>query len=143
MAKELFTSIYIKADAALVWQVLTDFEKYPEWNPLITSLEGEVAVGKIITAKISGTTFKPEVLVFEEKKELKWLGNLWFKGLFDGEHRFFITENEGGVCFEQSEKFSGILVPVFSKWIDKSVMEQFNEMNLCLKNRCESLPAES
>lgn len=33
--KELFTEIEIKATPESVWQLLTDFEKYPEWNPFI------------------------------------------------------------------------------------------------------------
>jgi hypothetical protein len=142
MAKHITTSIQINSDLETVWSILTDFKSYPEWNPLITSFEGEVAAGKRITAKIAGTTFKPEVLVFEKKKELKWLGHLLAKGLFDGEHQFLLTKKEDGVYFVQSEKFSGILVPLFAKWLDKSIVKQFNEMNGCLKNRCEGFSVE-
>ncbi|MCZ4408388.1 SRPBCC domain-containing protein [Cryomorphaceae bacterium 1068] len=142
MAKELFTSIQIKASKELVWKVLTDFDKYPEWNPLITSLKGEVAAGKRITAKVAGTTFKPEVLVFEENIELKWLGHLWIKGLFDGEHRFLLTENKDGVCFEQSEKFGGILVPLFAKSLDGKIKTGFEEMNIALKRRVEEIQGQ-
>ncbi len=99
MAKHITTSIRINSDLETVWQVLTDFKKYPEWNPFIKSIEGEVAVGQKIEAKLAGMTFKPEVLVYEVNKELKWLGHLWVKGLFDGEHRFLLTENQNGVLF--------------------------------------------
>jgi hypothetical protein len=61
-------------------------------------------------------TFKPEVLIFRENSELKWLGHPFFKGLFDGEHRFLLTEDEGGtVHFEQTEKFTGLLVSIVPK----------------------------
>jgi len=138
MAKHINTSIQINAELETVWNILTDFGAYPEWNPFIKSIEGEVAEGKRITAKIGGMTFKPEVLVFEEKKELKWLGNLWTRGLFDGEHRFLLTKNKDGVLFEQSEKFSGLLVPLFAKSLDKDTVKGFNEMNGRLKDRCEA-----
>jgi hypothetical protein len=141
MAKHITTSIHINADLQTVWKILTDFDAYPEWNPFIKSIEGEVAEGKQITAKIGGMTFKPKVLVFQEKRKLKWLGHLLFKGLFDGEHRFVLTKNEDGVYFEQSETFKGILVPLFAKSLDKDTVKGFKEMNESLKKRCENLDA--
>ena len=33
--KELRSQIEIEAPADRVWQVLTDFATYPEWNPFI------------------------------------------------------------------------------------------------------------
>jgi len=143
MAKHITTSIQINSNLETVWEILTDFDAYPNWNPFIKSIEGEVAEGKKITARIGGMTFKPIVLVFEEKRELKWLGNLWVKGLFDGEHRFLLTANKDGVLFEQSEKFSGLLVPLFAKSLDQDTVKGFNEMNELLKNRCEDLSTKA
>ncbi len=84
MQKDITTSVDIKASPEKVWSVFTDFESYPSWNPFILKLTGAVAVGNQITAVLGGMIFKPEVLVYEKDKELKWLGNLFFKGLFDG-----------------------------------------------------------
>lgn len=138
MAKHINTSIQINSDLETVWNILTDFDAYPEWNPFIKSIEGEVAEGNRITAKIGGMTFKPKVLVYQEKKEFKWLGHLWVKGLFDGEHRFILTQNKDGVHFEQSEKFTGILVPLFAKSLDIDTVKGFKDMNEKLKTRCEN-----
>ena len=41
----LRAEIEIDAEPARVWAILMDFEAYPEWNPFITSIEGEQAVG--------------------------------------------------------------------------------------------------
>jgi len=139
MAKQISTHITIHANLQKVWQVLTDFDSYPEWNPFIKSLKGEVAEGKIIVAKIDKMIFKPRVLVFEKEKEFKWLGHLLVKGLFDGEHRFRLAENaDGTVHFEQSEKFKGILVPLFKKMLDEETKPGFEAMNQALKARCEA-----
>ena len=39
--KEVFSEIDIQAPAERVWQVLTDFASYPEWNPFIRRINGE------------------------------------------------------------------------------------------------------
>jgi len=84
------------------------------------------------------TKFKPVVLTLNENTELKWLGHLWFKGLFDGEHKFKLTDNGNGTTnFEQSENFSGILVKLFSKSLDKDTKNGFEQMNKELKLRAE------
>ncbi|MER3407514.1 MAG: SRPBCC domain-containing protein, partial [Nitrososphaera sp.] len=41
MAKEVRTEIEIAAGPQRVWQVITDFARYPEWNPFIRRVEGE------------------------------------------------------------------------------------------------------
>jgi Polyketide cyclase / dehydrase and lipid transport len=38
--KEIVTEIEINAAPSRVWQVLTDFEKYPIWNPFIKKITG-------------------------------------------------------------------------------------------------------
>jgi uncharacterized protein YndB with AHSA1/START domain len=43
MEKEIITEIEIDASPSQVWQVLTDFEKYPTWNPFIKKISGIAA----------------------------------------------------------------------------------------------------
>ena len=138
MAKQIRTSISINASKEKIWQILTDFEKYPEWNSFIKSVTGEVKVGNQIQIKLQGMTFKPFVLTFIENSELKWIGHLWFKGLFDGEHTFKLIDNENGtINFEQSENFTGILVKLFTKSLNKDTKNGFERMNKELKLRAE------
>ncbi|WP_378187443.1 hypothetical protein ACE939_03780 [Aquimarina sp. W85] len=79
-------------------------------------------------------TFKPVILTLNENCELKWLGQLCFGGLFDGEHIFKLIDNGNGTTnFEHSEHFSGILVKLFSKSLDKNTKNGFEQMNKDLK----------
>lgn len=141
--KQLTTEIRINASPEKVWEILVGFDKYPEWNPFIKSLTGNVAVGSKIKVRLeppgSGAmTFTPKVLVFEEHKELRWLGNLFVRGLFDGEHRFELIDNGNGTTtFKQSEKFRGIFVPFFTKMLDVNTVNGFNLMNQKLKELTE------
>jgi len=143
MAKEITTEITIKAEPKKIWAILTDFENYPGWNPFIKSLSGKVAVGKKINVKLEppgakAMTFTPTVLEFTENKEFRWLGHLLFQGLFDGEHKFEITDNGNGTSlFRQSEKFNGILIPLFKKMLDTNTVDGFNQMNQKLKELAE------
>jgi hypothetical protein len=134
VAKQIKTSITINASREKIWQILMDFEKYPEWNSFIKSVSGDVKVGNQIRIKLQGMTFKPVVLTLNENTELKWLGHLWVKGLFDGEHKFYLTDNGNGTTnFEQSENFKGILVKLFSKSLEKDTKNGFELMNQELK----------
>lgn len=143
MAKEIKTQIVIKASPERVWAVLTNFEKYADWNPFIKSIKGNIKVGSKIIARLEppnakGMTFKPKVLAFDSQKEFRWLGHLLFPGLFDGEHKFELVDNQNGTTtFIQSEKFKGILVPLFKKMLDTNTVNGFNLMNQKLKELSE------
>jgi hypothetical protein len=143
MAKEIKTEILIHATPEKVWSILTNFNDYPNWNPFIKSIKGEAKVGNKITARIEppeakGMTFKPKVLAFDANKEFRWLGHLLFPGLFDGEHKFELIDNgDGTTTFRQSEKFRGILVPLFKKMLDNNTLNGFNHMNAKIKELAE------
>ena len=143
MAKEIKTEITINASPEKVWAILTDFKNYPSWNPFIKSIKGEAKVGNKIIANLQppdakGMTFKPKVLAFNPNQEFRWLGHLLFPGLFDGEHKFEIIDNGNGTCtFIQSEKFKGILVPLFKNMLDKNTLNGFKQMNHQLKELAE------
>ncbi len=141
--KEVRTQIVINAPAEKVWQILTDFARYPQWNPFIKSITGEPKVGNTITARIEppgaqGMTFKPTVLAFIANREFRWKGKLFVKGLFDGEHIFQLTPNaDGTTTLLHREVFTGILVPLFAKMLDTNTLQGFQQMNEALKLRAE------
>ena len=143
--KEIKSEILIQASTQRVWEILTDFEKYAEWNPFIKYIKGQPQVGQKITARIeppkaSGMTLKPTVLVFNKNKEFRWQGNLGFKGIFDGEHVFELQEQgPNTTLFIHKEGFSGILVPLLKKMLDENTLNGFKLMNEQLKARAEQV----
>ncbi len=141
MATKLIkTSIQIDASPKQVWQVLTNFAQYKDWNPFMPSVEGKVEVGKRIKVNAGGMNFKPTLLTRIENEQLSWIGSLLFKGIFDGEHLFRIEENpDGTVTFFHEEQFSGILVGLFAKKLDRDTRAGFESMNIALKNRVEQM----
>lgn len=143
MAKEIKTEILILSTPEKIWKIFTDFKNYPNWNPFIKSITGEVAIGNKIIARLEppeafSMTFKPTVLAFETNKEFRWLGHFLFPGLFDGEHKFELIDNGNGTCtFIQSEKFKGIFLPFFKKMLDHNTKMGFSQMNQKLKEIAE------
>ena len=142
--KELHTQIEIEAPAEQVWQVLTDFAAYPEWNPFIRRVNGRPEVDEqlVVRMRPSGTkgmTFRPTVLKVEPNRQLRWLGHLLVPGLFDGEHIFEIEEvDEDRVLFTQREIFRGLLVPLLARSLDRDTQRGFEEMNRALRERAET-----
>ena len=116
--KELRTEILIDAPQDEVWKLLTDFPRYPEWNPFIVEVRGELKLGNRLSIRIEppgGTpmTFKPVLKRVEPPHTLRWLGRLIVPGLFDGEHFFDLdTLDAGGVRLRHGEDFGGLLVPL-------------------------------
>ncbi len=142
--KELRSHIEIEASAERVWQVLTDFAAYPEWNPFIRRVNGrpEVEERLVVRMRPSGTrgmTFRPTVMRVEPNRQLRWLGHLLVPGLFDGEHIFEIEElDRDRVLFIQRESFKGLLVPLLARSLDRNTQRGFEEMNRALRERAET-----
>lgn len=143
MAFLLRTEIIINATPDKLWAILTDFKNYPNWNPFVTSLTGDVKVGNKIAVRIeppeaSVNKFKPTVTALETNKIFSWLGVFLFRGVFEGEHKFELTDNKNGTTtFVQSENFIGILVPLFKKTLDNNTRRGYEAMNNKLKELAE------
>ncbi|QDH78341.1 SRPBCC domain-containing protein [Echinicola soli] len=140
---KIATHIHISAKPQEVWKVLMDTKQYPQWNPFVQSLSGEVAEGKRIKVKLPGMTFTPTVLALKPNREFRWRGKLLIKGLFDGEHSFQLQAADNDcTLFLHSETFSGLLVPLFKKKLLTTTNDGFEAMNRALKNRVESKAAQ-
>lgn len=141
--KQIQTEIEINASPERVWQILTDFEAYPSWNPFVKRIAGKAQKGEQIEIFVQpegsgGMTFRPTVLESDAPREFRWLGRLFFSGLFDGEHYFIIEPvAENKVRFIHGEKFTGILVGLFMWLSGEGTLRGFKAMNEALKNRAE------
>jgi hypothetical protein len=141
---EIRTEIDIAASPDRVWQVLMDFPSHPDWNPFVRSIQGKPRVGEQLVVKIQpeggkGMTLKPKVLVADPQKELRWLGHLLFKGVFDGEHFFQVQAMANGhTRLVHGERFSGLLVPLAKSALDGGTKAGFIAMNEALKSRAET-----
>lgn len=143
MNKEIKTEIIINASREKIWEVLTDFEQYPKWNPFVVRIEGKPIKGTRLKNTLQNGDkqfqFKPIVTTAVPGKSFAWLGSVLVKGIFDGHHSFELEDvGNGQVKLIHSEKFSGILSGFLLKKIGADTRNNFVKFNEALKNRVES-----
>lgn len=109
----------IATSAEKVWAVLAGTDRYPEWNPFVRRLDGELRVGERIEVdlQLPGRklqTMTPEIVEVSDGRAFQWLGGFGPTGIFDGRHRFEVRPVTAQSCeLVHSERLSGILVPFF------------------------------
>jgi hypothetical protein len=141
---ELTTRVEIDAPPDRVWTVVTDFDRYHEWNPFMR-VAGRASENARLTVELfppgaRPVRFRPRVTRVVTHRELRWLGHLWTGGLFDGEHRFDLEPLDGGArtLLTHAESISGVLAPAFWLVVGNATERGFEAMNTALKHRVES-----
>jgi len=141
---ELRSEVEIEASVAQVYAVLTDLPRYHEWNPFLTSLSGQLAVGQNLRVEMSlpeGSTYllKPRVTQVTENTELRWRGGFGFAALLEAEHFFLLSERSPGQTrVVQGQNFSGFLLRFAGNSLTLAARGSVY-MNQALKKRAESL----
>jgi hypothetical protein len=139
--KTMSATIQIDAPPMIVWAVLADLNSYPDWNPLFREASGQIAVGNRITLRsvhpANGRlmTVKPKITAADPGAELRWTSSL--PGIISGEHRFTLTQTDGGTRLVQTETFRGLLVPFSGQTFARSEVS-FEGLNEAIKKRAEA-----
>ena len=133
MSLTVHTEQIIDAPPGAVWEVLTDLEHYPTWNPFIIEAQGTAEVGRKlrITIRLGESTFgfRPTVTEANPPHTLEWLGRLFIPGIFDGRHRFELHSAEHGATrLVHSERFSGFAVRLIPG-LEQKTLAGFEAMN--------------
>jgi hypothetical protein len=129
-------TVDIAAPPQAVWDVLTDVNAYPEWNPFLSIDRTPAAVGERLRITVRPgrrtMTFRPTVTVFEPGREISWLGRFLAPGIVDGAHTLAVEPlPDGGTRFRQREVFRGVVVPFMSSML-RDTSAGFVAMNAAL-----------
>lgn len=138
---QLKTEIILNASKEKVWDVLTSFDTYKNWNPFIIASTGKAIEGQSLenTMILNGkeNTFKPVITKVIEHQEFEWLGSGFF-GMFKGRHYFKLEEiNSNQTKLIHGEYFSGLLSGIIMKMIGDDTLKHFQAMNKALKEEVE------
>lgn len=145
MAHEIRTEIEISAPPSRVWAVLTDFSHYPDWNPFILEVQGNVVQDATVKYRFE---FPPgiriwtaaKILKFEVERELRWAAHLLTPRLLNGEHYFAVGPiSATSVMFHHGEIFTGLLLPLARPFLRKYGLPTYQALNNTLKQRVEAL----
>jgi hypothetical protein len=140
----LSSEIAIDAPSELVWQVIVDFDSYPDWNPVEIEAKGQAVVGAAFehTGKLPGRkprTFKARIIEATPPRALAWKGHIVVPGLFDVRHHFEIDPlDDDRSRLRQYEYFSGLLIP-FMRGVLHDTQAAFELANKAIKQRAEGL----
>jgi hypothetical protein len=116
-AEVVSSSTTVQGPKREVWAVLTDFERYDEWNPVVTSAVGEAVEGGDLDLEVVLPGHDPEsldakVLIVRPERKLRWQDRLLVPGLRDWEYEFALEPLEDGrVLVVQQLRVEGLLAP--------------------------------
>jgi len=138
------TEIALPASPEQSWKVLTDFSRYPQWNPYLVRVEGTLAPGEVISftlvdgnfsAPFDGTARMAEVL---ETEQFFWIGKAFIQGIYDTRHVFTLQPQEdGSTLLLHFEEFRGLLPALLPAREQRNThtRKAFESMNLALQQR--------
>lgn len=145
LKRELVTVMEMDAEREHVWEVLTDLDAYPEWNPMIRRAEGELVPGRVLRVRfepegVRGRNYRPRLAVVDPPGELRWTALLNLPWVFEFEHYWVLEPKEGGrTLLKHGVSVSGILAPLVWNIVEKTSRAPFEAMNRAHKERAEGL----
>lgn len=137
---EILTEIEINASPQTLWRILTDLERYSEWNPFIRESHGHAVLGAILTCRpevVKGRieTFYPVVTTVIRERAFAWTGHVLFPWLAQGEHIFELEPiSDKKTHHIHRQVFKGVLSPLMGAgFLSKRTRDGFILMNEALK----------
>jgi uncharacterized membrane protein len=129
--------IVIDAPLEVVWNLQTDFQAWPEWQPNITtvSMEGDLALGTIFRWKASGIKIVSTLQEVEPMQRLSWTGvspgmqaiHIWTFERVDEGVRVFTEESLSGW-------FARLLKLFDRQFLEKSLSESLQTLKRTAEN---------
>jgi hypothetical protein len=105
--------IAIRAPATKVWSLLTDIQKWPEWQPGISdvSLQGDGGIGTTFVWTAGSMTIHSTIRRFEPQRAICWTGRAL---IFHAIHCWQLESRpDGTVLVRMRESMSGFLLGTF------------------------------
>ena len=116
--------IDIAAPPQAVWDVLTRFENWPNWNPDVKSMsfEGPLAPGSTFRWKAGPGTILSTLDRVEPPRYISWHGKTL---TIDAYHEWWLEPRDGGTHIRTEETFSGLLAKILRGTLQKTLDKSF------------------
>ena len=137
--KSFSATTTINASPETIWEILTNANGYPDWDPGIDRIEGHIALGekvKFFTKLKPSRAARMRVTTFGPGRIMVLIGGMPF-GLFKSERTHSLVANaDGTTTFDSREVFSRSLRPLFGRRIP-DLTERFEKAAAGLKELAE------
>jgi hypothetical protein len=132
--------IDIAAVPEVVWEVLTDFGRWQEWNPEVKSMsfDGPLAPGAMFRWKAGPGTIVSTVEEIERPSYIRWRGRTLSIAAV---HEWRFEGRDGGTHVETDESFSGMLARLLRGSLQKQLDRALEEGLQHLKREAEKRAA--
>uniref|UniRef100_B8HZN9 SRPBCC domain-containing protein n=1 Tax=Cyanothece sp. (strain PCC 7425 / ATCC 29141) TaxID=395961 RepID=B8HZN9_CYAP4 len=137
------TEILIDAPQQLVWERITDFERYSEWNPFMLEAHAQFKVGSTIRfledlKQFGQHWLTAKFLAIAPPNEFIWQGHVGAPFLFSVRHTFCLeTVSDTVTRFIQKHENFGVLVPYLAlRGVYLVSYQGYLAYNQALKERC-------
>jgi uncharacterized protein YndB with AHSA1/START domain len=131
--------IDIDAPPEVVWDVLTDFGRWPEWNPDVKSMsfDGPLAAGSEFRWKAGPGTIVSTLEQVEPPRFVRWRGRtLSIKAI----HEWWLEVRDDGTRVETEESYSGTLARLLHGTLQKTLDKALDDGLRHLKHEAERRP---
>ena len=136
-------AVEIDAPAERAWQVLTDFERYGEWNPFTTRVGTTLEIGAPVDMHVwlgpLPVRQAARISAIEPPRLLAWGVTMGPRWLLVAHREQRLEELGDSRCrYVTSDAFNGLLVPLLVLLVGGFIRRGFDAMGAALKARAES-----
>jgi len=136
--------IGVQAPAEIVWEVISDFAAWKEWNPIHPRMEGELRIGTTLVVDVTvgdgpPTTIRPVVQDWVPYEQLHWRSKR-LRG-FVTAIRYIEIDKKGdqNAIFSNGELFMGPLVRFVSRGERRRLRAAYTRMGEAVRDRAEAI----
>ncbi|MEP3196293.1 MAG: SRPBCC domain-containing protein [Lentilitoribacter sp.] len=141
---EIESEIEIAAPLDKVWQVVTDIEKWSDFNSVINASTGIVSLGSAHTVTMRGENpgevgpqYASKIISFDEGKSYRWRAVMGAGIIFTNDKVFELQATDDGTLLKHTEVFNGMMLPLMKGFMQEGVPPILDEMNQAFKAEAE------
>lgn len=139
-------TVEIDAPAQLVWDVLVDYARYPEWNPYTVRVETSLRIGEVIDLYLPdpakpGETFlnREYVRVLDAPHHLQYDTAEELPGIHAVRDQWVVDLGGGRSSYRTTDAFTGPVAKTVHDLQGQWVKDGFDAVAHALKARAEAL----